>query len=92
MRITDIRLRKVEFDGRTRAFVSVTFDEVFVVHDIRVIEGDAGLFVVMPHRRLPSGERRDIAHPLSNEFRAQIQERILAEFARIDGSSPETDG
>lgn len=92
MDITDIRLHKVEFQGRTRAFVSVTFDDVFVVHDIRIIEGDTGLFVVMPHRRLPSGERRDVAHPLSNEFRALIQERILAEFARVDGSSGEADG
>lgn len=82
MRITEVRLRRVEFPGHTRAFASVTFDGLFVVHDLRVVEGDSGLFVVMPHRRLPNGERRDVAHPLTNEFRAEVQARVLAEFAR----------
>ena len=55
-----------------------TFDHVFVVHDIRVIEGDDGLFITMPHRRLPNGERGDVAHPLTREFRQQVQERVLS--------------
>ncbi len=87
MRITEVRVHKVEFPGHTRAFASVTFDGEFVVHDLRVVEGDGGRFVVMPHRRLPTGERRDVAHPLTNEFRAELQAAVLAEYERCPVSS-----
>ncbi len=82
MNITEVRVRKVDFEGKTRAFASVTFDDSFVVHDIRVIEGDRGLFVAMPNRKLPTGERIDIAHPLNNALRDVIQARILEEYDR----------
>lgn len=77
MQITEVRIRKVNFEGRTRAFVSVTFDDCFAVHDLRVVEGDSGLFVAMPNRRLPNGERRDIAHPVNNDFRQTLQKAVL---------------
>ncbi len=77
MQITEVRVRKVNFEGRTRAFVSVTFDDCFAVHDLRVVEGDSGLFVAMPNRRLPNGERRDIAHPVNNDFRQTLQKAVL---------------
>ncbi|MBI3921772.1 MAG: septation regulator SpoVG [Armatimonadetes bacterium] len=82
MIITEVRVRKVEFEGKTRAFASITFDDSFVIHDLRVVEGDRGLFVAMPNRRLPNGERKDIAHPLNNEFRDVIQARVLEEYDR----------
>ncbi len=77
MQITEVRVKKVNFEGRTRAFVSVTFDDCFAVHDLRVVEGDGGLFVAMPNRRLPNGERRDVAHPVTNDFRLVLQKAVL---------------
>ncbi|HHX22612.1 MAG: septation regulator SpoVG [Tepidanaerobacteraceae bacterium] len=77
MNITDIRIRKVINEGKMKAIVSVTFDDEFVVHDIRIIEGQNGLFVAMPSRRTPDGKFKDIAHPISSESRAKIQEAIL---------------
>lgn len=82
MNITEVRVRKVDFEGKTRAVASITFDDTFVVHDLRVIEGDRGLFVAMPNRKLPTGERIDIAHPLNNDLRNVIQARILEEYDR----------
>ena len=64
MEVTDVRLRRVQTDGRMRAIASITLDNEFVVHDIRVIDGNTGLFVAMPSKRTPDGEFRDIAHPL----------------------------
>ena len=77
MEVTDVRLRKVITDGRMRAIASITLDDEFVVHDIRVIEGNAGLFVAMPSKRTPEGEFRDIAHPINVSTRAKIQEAVL---------------
>ncbi|PCZ47303.1 septation regulator SpoVG, partial [Listeria monocytogenes] len=74
MEITDVRLRRVETDGRMRAIASITLDEEFVVHDIRVIDGNNGLFVAMPSKRGVDGEFRDIAHPINSDTRAKIQE------------------
>ncbi|PCX68467.1 septation regulator SpoVG, partial [Listeria monocytogenes] len=71
---TDVRLRRVETDGRMRAIASITLDEEFVVHDIRVIDGNNGLFVAMPSKRGVDGEFRDIAHPINSDTRAKIQE------------------
>ncbi|EAL09534.1 stage V sporulation protein G [Listeria monocytogenes str. 4b H7858] len=73
MQVTDVRLRRVETDGRMRAIASITLDEEFVVHDIRVIDGNNGLFVAMPSKRGVDGEFRDIAHPINSDTRAKIQ-------------------
>jgi SpoVG. len=81
--VTDVRLRRVNTDGRMKAIASVTFDNEFVVHDIRVIDGNNGLFVAMPSKRTPDGEFRDIAHPINSETRGKIQEAVLAEYHRV---------
>ena len=67
MEVTDVRLRRVQTDGRMRAIASITLDDEFVVHDIRVIDGNTGLFVAMPSKRTPDGEFRDIAHPINSK-------------------------
>jgi len=77
MEITDVRVRKVNKDGKMKAVASVTFDNEFVVHDIKVIEGENGLFIAMPSRRTVDGEFRDIAHPISPSTREKIQSSIL---------------
>ncbi|TZE81385.1 septation regulator SpoVG [Calorimonas adulescens] len=83
MKVTDVRVRKVTNEGRMRAVVSVTFDNEFVVHDIKVIEGNNGLFIAMPSRKTPEGEYKDIAHPINSETRAKIQDAILSEFEKV---------
>ncbi|MFJ8264235.1 septation regulator SpoVG [Rummeliibacillus sp. NPDC094406] len=88
MEVTDVRLRRVETDGRMRAIASITLDNEFVVHDIRVIDGNTGLFVAMPSKRTPDGEFRDIAHPINSGTRSKIQESVLAAYA--DSSEEET--
>ena len=80
LEITDIRIRKINEDGKMKAVVSVTFDNSFVVHDVKVIEGKNGLFVAMPSRRTPNGEFRDIAHPISTGAREIIQEAVLRAY------------
>lgn len=82
MNITDIRIRKISKEGRMKAVVSVTFDDVFVVHDIKVIESDNGLFVAMPSRQTPDGEYRDIAHPINSDTRSSMQATILAAYEK----------
>lgn len=82
MNITDIRIRKISKEGRMRAVVSITFDDEFVVHDIKVIESDNGMFVAMPSRQTPDGEYRDIAHPINSEARALIQTMILDAYEK----------
>ncbi len=78
MQITDVRLRKVNNqDTRMKALVSITFEDSFVIHDLRVIEGNNGLFVAMPSKRTPDGEFRDIAHPINSEMRQHVQEEIM---------------
>ncbi|MBM7866386.1 septation regulator SpoVG [Heliobacterium undosum] len=77
MTITDVRVRKVNLEGKMKAIVSVTFDNAFVVHDVKVVEGQKGLFVAMPSRRTPEGEYRDIAHPISAKAREQISVAVL---------------
>ena len=72
MQITDIRVRKLTKEGKMKAVVSVTFDDVFVVHDIKVIDGDKGLFIAMPSRRAGDGEYRDIAHPINSDMRDRL--------------------
>lgn len=83
MNITDVRVRKVNDEGKMKAVVSITFDEEFVVHDIKVIEGQNGLFIAMPSRKMGEGDFRDIAHPLRSETRNRIKEAIFTEYEKI---------
>ncbi|NGQ96485.1 septation protein SpoVG [Brevibacillus sp. SYP-B805] len=83
MEVTDVRLRRVNTDGRMKAIASITIDHEFVVHDIRVIDGNNGMFVAMPSKRTPDGEFRDIAHPISSATREKIQAAVLAEYERV---------
>lgn len=80
MQITDVRIRKVEKEGKMKAVVSITIDEEFVVHDIKVIEGEKGLFIAMPSRKAADGEYRDIAHPINSNTRDKIQSLILEKY------------
>ncbi len=80
MEVTDVRVRKVSKEGKMKAIVSVTFDDEFVVHDIKVIEGDKGLFIAMPSRKTADGEFRDIAHPIHSNVRERIQSVILKAY------------
>ncbi len=80
MQITDVRIRKIATDGKMKAIVSVTFDDQFVVHDIKVIEGQNGLFIAMPSRKTPDGEFKDIAHPINTDARETIQTAILEAY------------
>ena len=77
MRITDVRIRKINKEGRMKAIVSVTFDDAFVVHDIKVIEGQEKLFTAMPSRRTPENEFKDIAHPINSEMRETLEKAII---------------
>lgn len=82
MNITDVRVRKVNVEGKMRAIVSVTLDNEFVVHDIKVIEGEKGLFIAMPSKKGNNGEYRDIAHPINSATREKIQQLILEAYQR----------
>ena len=83
MEITDIRVRKINKEGKMKAVVSVTFDNEFVVHDIKVIEGDKGRFIAMPSRKTLDGEFRDIAHPINSITRDRIQKAVLEKYEMI---------
>lgn len=80
MQITDVRLRKVNSENRMKAVASVTFDNEFVIHDIKVIESQNGLFIAMPSKKTPTGEFKDIAHPLNQETREKIEKAIFDEY------------
>ena len=80
MQITDVRIRKINEEGKMKAVVQVTFDQEFVVHDIKIIEGQNGLFIAMPSRKMGEGDFRDIAHPLTSETRAKIRDAILEAY------------
>ena len=83
MEITDIRVRKINSEGRMKAIVSVTFDGEFVVHDIKVIEGQEKLFVAMPSRKTPDGEFKDIAHPINVDMREKLQNAIIEKYEEV---------
>lgn len=83
MNITDVRVRKVAKEGKMKAVVSITIDDEFVVHDIKVIEGEKGLFIAMPSRRATDGEYRDIAHPINSVTREKIQTMILDKYQEV---------
>lgn len=80
MNITDVRVRKINLEGKMKAIVSITLDEQFVVHDVKVVEGQNGLFVAMPSRKTPEGEFRDIAHPITPSAREIIQSAVLKAY------------
>lgn len=82
MTITDVRVRKIASEGKMKAIVSVTFDNEFVVHDIKIIEGQNGLFIAMPSRKTPDGEFKDIAHPINTETRERMQSAILEAYEK----------
>ena len=89
--ITDIRIKKVASEGKMKAIASVTFDNAFAVHDVKVIEGPEKLFVAMPSRRTPDGEYRDIAHPINSDMRNMLESKVLAAYDAIeDEPAPET--
>ena len=83
MQITDVRVRKVTKEGKLKAVVSITIDNEFVVHDIKVIEGDKGSFIAMPSRKTLDGEFRDIAHPINSETRDRIQKTVLEKYEMV---------
>lgn len=91
MEITDIRIKKVASEGKMKAVASVTFDNAFAVHDVKVIEGPEKLFVAMPSRRTPDGEYRDVAHPINSDMRNMLESKVLAAYDAIeDEPAPET--
>lgn len=83
MNITDVRIRKINDESKMKAVVSITFDDEFVVHDIKIIEGQNGLFIAMPSRKMGEGDFRDIAHPLISETRNKIRDAIFAEYDKV---------
>ena len=82
MRITDVRVRKISKEGKMKAVVSITLDDEFVVHDIKVIEGEKGMFIAMPSKKASDGEYRDIAHPINSGTRDYIQKEILDAYEK----------
>jgi stage V sporulation protein G len=86
MEITDIRVRRVAADGKLKAYVTVTFDDCFVIHNVKVIEGKNGAFIAMPSRKTKTGEYKDVAHPINSDFRTMLQDRILEEFEKAEES------
>jgi len=80
MKITDVRVKKVGNEGKLRAYVSVTFDDSFVVHNLKVIDGQSGIFVAMPSRKTTSGEFKDVAHPINSAFREVLQKAVLEAY------------
>ncbi|MBO6109136.1 MAG: septation regulator SpoVG [Eubacterium sp.] len=92
MQITDTRIRMVSKESKMKAVVSVTFDDCFVVHDIKVIEGEKGLFIAMPSKKTPDGEYRDIAHPINSEMRNQLEKQILDVYNEEQLNTPTDDG
>lgn len=82
MKITDVRVRKITKEGKMKAIVSITIDDEFVVHDIKVIEGEKGLFIAMPSKKAADGEYRDVAHPINSETREGIQRLILESYEK----------
>ena len=89
MKITDVRVRKVNSAGKMRAVVSVTFDDSFVVHDIKVIEGKERMFIAMPSRKTAEGEFKDVAHPINTALRDELQTVILKKYEEVLSEEPE---
>jgi stage V sporulation protein G len=85
MEMTDIRVRKVVGEGKLKAYVTITFDDCFVVHNIKIIEGKTGVFIAMPSRKTRAGEYKDVAHPIHPDFRQEMQKRILEQYDSGNG-------
>lgn len=92
MEITDIRIRKMNSEGKMKAVVSVTFDEALVIHDIKVIEGQDKVFIAMPSRKTPDGEFKDIAHPINAQMREKLQSAIIAAYEMAEDAPLENAG
>ena len=90
MEITDIRVRKVTGEGKLKAYVTVTFDDSFVVHNVKIIDGKSGVFIAMPSRKTRAGEYKDVAHPINPEFRTDLQKKILDAYDSESGSDDQT--
>lgn len=84
MRITDVRIKKIEGQSRLRAIASITIEEVFVVHELRIIEGEKGLFVAMPSKRNKKGEFKDLAHPINTDVRRNIEQLVLETYEKAE--------
>lgn len=91
MKITDVRVRKLSDEGKLKSIVSVTMDECFVVHDIKLIEGQNGLFIAMPSRKIAEGKYRDIVHPINSETRQMLQDAIIAAYEEAKSKADETE-
>lgn len=91
MNVTDIRMRIMNNETKMRAVVSITLDDEFVIHDIKVIEGEKGLFIAMPSRKSADGEYRDIAHPIRSDIRVKLQSMILDEYEKVLAEANEND-
>lgn len=90
MEVSELRIRKLTAEGKLKAYVTVTFDGCFVIHNVKIIEGKTGLFIAMPSRKTANGEYKDVAHPITPEFRTELQDKILAEYNA--GHFEESDG
>ncbi|MBU0927601.1 MAG: septation regulator SpoVG [Spirochaetes bacterium] len=86
MDITDIRIRRVNGEGKLKAYVTVTFDQCFVIHNVKVIEGKTGMFIAMPSRKTKTGDYKDIAHPICPEFRTRLQDAIVVSYEKGENS------
>jgi stage V sporulation protein G len=80
MQLTDIRIRKAKDEGKLKAYVTITFDDCFVIHNVKIIEGKDGLFIAMPSRKTKMGDYKDVAHPINAEFRTEMQDSILDKY------------
>ena len=89
MQVTDVRIRKFTKEGKMKAIVSITLDDEFVIHDIKIIEGEKGMFIAMPSRRAGDGEYRDIAHPINSDTREKVQKMILDKYETILAEEPD---
>ena len=90
MNVTDVRIRVMEKEGKLKAVASITIDDCFVIHDIKIIEGDHGLFIAMPSRKAQDGTYKDIAHPINSDTRAELQKLILERFESVAHSDRES--
>ena len=88
MKITKVEIRPMRDEGNLKAFCSVVFDDVFIVHSVKIIQGKDSLFVAMPSREMKNGQFRDTAHPIDNQFRREIEEEILERYRKLVGSEP----
>ena len=85
MKITDVQIRKTLTEGKLKAYATITFDDCFVLHNVRLVEGEKGVFVAMPSRRTKAGIYKDIAHPITSEFRSVLQEKVLSTYETYTG-------